>query len=231
MNLVLSANQVGKSYPGEGQPVQVLRNVSFSMEEGEAVAIVGPSGSGKTTLLSLCAGLEKPTEGGITLLGNEMNAMSEDERASLRNKQVGFVFQSFHLMPSLTACENVMLPLELSGRGNPEKDARSLLEQVGLEKRLQHYPSQLSGGEQQRVAIARAFINQPRILFADEPTGNLDRDTGRRIIQLLFNLNKERSTTLLLITHDEKLAMRTGRVFKMDGGFMSEQSLSGSSPI
>lgn len=231
MNLVLSANQVGKSYPGEGQPVQVLRNVSFSMEEGEAVAIVGPSGSGKTTLLSLCAGLEKPTEGGITLLGNEMNAMSEDERASLRNKQVGFVFQSFHLMPSLTACENVMLPLELSGRGNPEKDARSLLEQVGLEKRLHHYPSQLSGGEQQRVAIARAFINQPRILFADEPTGNLDRDTGRRIIQLLFNLNKERSTTLLLITHDEKLAMRTGRVFKMDGGFMSEQSLSGSSPI
>ncbi len=222
MTAILLAKGVGKTYSGEERDVTVLSNVSFSMEPGETVAIVGPSGSGKTTLLSLCAGLEHPTTGSISLLDQDMSAMTEDERAVLRNREVGFVFQSFHLMPSLTALENVMLPLELSGKGDPGSDASALLDQVGLGSRLHHYPAQLSGGEQQRVAIARAFINKPKILFADEPTGNLDRETGRRIVELLFDLNREHATTLLLITHDEKLAERTGRIFRIEGGLLTE---------
>ena len=179
---------------------------------------MGPSGSGKTTLLGLCAGLDYPTSGSVTLCGTNLETLNEDERAALRNKEVGFIFQNFQLLPTLTALENVVVPLELQGEKNAMTYGKTLLEKVGLEDRLDHYPSQLSGGEQQRVALARAFSNRPSILFADEPTGNLDEETGEKVIQLLFDLNKEAGTTLIIITHDLDLARRTQQVLRLKGG-------------
>jgi len=198
----------------------VLHNVNMNIERGTSCAIVGPSGSGKTTLLGLCAGLDKPTSGNVLLNGVELGEKTEDERAAIRNKFVGFVFQTFQLVPTLTALENVMVPLELRGESTKgvKQKAQELLDEVGLADRTHHYPTQLSGGEQQRVAIARAFINQPEILFADEPTGNLDAETGEHIEDLLFALNKQQGTTLVLVTHDLELAKKCGRIISIKSG-------------
>lgn len=196
----------------------ILNSVSLNIEEGQAVAIVGASGSGKSTLLGLMAGLDKATSGDVVLDGNSLNAMDEEQRAILRGKLVGFVFQSFQLLPSLTALENVMLPIELKGDSAASEKAKNLLARVGLEERGHHYPNQLSGGEQQRVAIARAFATEARILFADEPTGNLDTATGAKIVELLFDLNREFSTTLVLVTHDERLAQKCDRIVRLVAG-------------
>ncbi len=196
----------------------ILDDVSFSVDAGETVAVVGASGAGKSTLLALLAGLDEPSAGGVWLDGVELSALDEDGRAEARARHVGFVFQSFHLVPSLTAHENVMLPLELAGRRDARAAARAVLEQVGLGARLGHYPRQLSGGEQQRVAIARAFVTRPAVLFADEPTGNLDTATGARVMELLFDLNAANGTTLVLVTHDRAIAARCGRVIEMDAG-------------
>ncbi len=196
----------------------ILDDVSFAISEGESVAIVGASGSGKSTLLSLLAGLDVPSEGDVDLVGESLAARDEDGRAQLRGRHVGFVFQSFQLLPSLTALENVMLPLELAGRADAESAARQVLAQVGLADRLRSYPRQLSGGEQQRVALARAFVTRPKVLFADEPTGNLDTRTGSAIIDLLFDLNAQSGTTLILVTHDAGLAARCGRTLRIDAG-------------
>lgn len=196
----------------------ILDDVSFAISEGESVAIVGASGSGKSTLLSLLAGLDVPSEGDVDLVGESLAALDEDGRAQLRGRHVGFVFQSFQLLPSLTALENVMLPLELAGRADAESAARQVLAQVGLADRLRSYPRQLSGGEQQRVALARAFVTRPKVLFADEPTGNLDTRTGSAIIDLLFDLNAQSGTTLILVTHDVGLAARCGRTLRIDAG-------------
>jgi len=196
----------------------ILDDVSLSIVAGETVAIVGASGAGKSTLLALLAGLDEPSAGGVWLEGTELSALDEDGRAAARARHVGFVFQSFHLVPSLTALENVMLPLELAGRRDARAEARVVLGQVGLGARLGHYPRQLSGGEQQRVAIARAFVTRPSVLFADEPTGNLDTTTGARIIELLFNLNAANGTTLVLVTHDRAIATRCDRIIEMDAG-------------
>ena len=198
----------------------ILRDVSFSIASGEAVAVVGASGSGKSTLLGLLAGLDTPTAGSVRIDGEDLFALDEDGRAALRARLLGFVFQSFNLLPAMTALENVMLPLELAGAANAAAEAKSLLERVGLGRRLTHYPKQLSGGEQQRVAIARAFVTQPRLLLADEPTGNLDADTGAGIIELMFDLNRERGTTLVLVTHDMDLSRRCGRVLRLAGGVL-----------
>ena len=215
---VLDVENLSKSYPSGGRTLDVLREVSFQLAPGETMAIVGPSGSGKTTLLGLCAGLDAPTHGHVRLAGETLSHLDEDGRARVRNLHVGFVFQSFQLIPTLTAIENVMVPLELRGETGLRPAARQLLEQVGLGERLDHYPSQLSGGEQQRVAIARAFINRPKVLFADEPTGNLDTDTGRRIIDSLFQLNQAAGTALVLVTHDLELAGRAGRILRLRAG-------------
>jgi len=198
----------------------VLHNVNMHIQRGTSCAIVGPSGSGKTTLLGLCAGLDKPTSGNVLLNGVELGEKSEDERAAIRNKFVGFVFQTFQLVPTLTALENVMVPLELRGESTKgvKQKAQELLGEVGLADRTHHYPTQLSGGEQQRVAIARAFINQPEILFADEPTGNLDAETGEHIEELLFALNKQQGTTLVLVTHDLQLAKKCDRIISIKSG-------------
>jgi putative ABC transport system ATP-binding protein len=196
----------------------VVDDVSFQVDEGETCSIVGPSGSGKTTLLGLCAGLDRPDSGRITLCGIDLDPLDEDERAAVRNQHVGFVFQTFRLLPTLTALENVMVPAELRGTAEARPRAASLLEEVGLGDRLDHYPTQLSGGEQQRVAMARAFINEPRILFADEPTGNLDTETAERVEDVLFDLNRTADTTLVLVTHDQTLAARTQRIFRLRGG-------------
>ena len=196
----------------------ILDDVSLAVAAGESVAVVGPSGAGKSTLLALLAGLDEPTAGGVWLEGTELSALDEDGRAAARARHVGFVFQSFHLVPALTAHENVMLPLELAGRKDARAAARAVLEQVGLGPRLGHYPRQLSGGEQQRVAIARAFVTRPTVLFADEPTGNLDTTTGARVIELLFDLNAANGTTLVLVTHDRAIAARCGRVVELDAG-------------
>ena len=196
----------------------ILDDVSLAVAAGETVAVVGASGAGKSTLLALLAGLDEPSAGSVWLEGVELSALDEDGRAALRARHVGFVFQAFHLVPSLTAHENVMLPLELAGRGDARAAARAVLEQVGLGPRLGHYPRQLSGGEQQRVAIARAFVTRPAVLFADEPTGNLDTATGARVIELLFDLNAANGTTLVLVTHDREIAARCGRVIEMDAG-------------
>lgn len=203
--------------PG-GQPIQILQNVTMQIQRGQSVAIVGRSGSGKTTLLGLMAGLDVPTSGAIYLDGKQINCLSEDERARLRAARVGFVFQSFQLLPSLTALENVLLPLELAGIVHARKQAVDLLQQVGLASRINHTPRQLSGGEQQRVAIARAFAVTPRVLFADEPTGNLDSQTGAEITDLLMTLNKQQGTTLVMVTHDDQLAARCDRQFHIDAG-------------
>jgi putative ABC transport system ATP-binding protein len=196
----------------------VLREVSLSLEEGDSLAIIGPSGSGKTTLLGLCAGLDNATSGSVKLAGQAFEDLDQDARAALRNRLVGFVFQSFQLIPTLTAIENVLVPLELRGETGREKEAEELLREVGLGDRLDHYPLQLSGGEQQRVALARAFIHRPKILFADEPTGNLDADTAGPIVEMLFRLNREAGTALVLVTHDPALAAKARRVVKMSGG-------------
>lgn len=198
----------------------ILHDVSFSIAAGEAVAVVGASGSGKSTLLGLLAGLDTPTSGSIHVDGKDLFALDEDGRAALRAQMLGFVFQSFNLLPSMTALENVMLPLELAGASDAAKAARELLGRVGLAARLNHYPKQLSGGEQQRVAIARAFVTKPSLLLADEPTGNLDAATGAEIIKLMFELNSEQGATLILVTHDAQLSQRCGRVLKLAGGVL-----------
>ena len=198
----------------------ILDDVSFAVGAGETVAVVGASGAGKSTLLALLAGLDEPSAGSVWLEGTELSALDEDGRAAARARHVGFVFQSFHLVPSLTAHENVMLPLELAGRPDARGTAQGVLTQVGLGPRLGHYPRQLSGGEQQRVAIARAFVTRPSVLFADEPTGNLDTATGHRVIELLFDLNAANGTTLVLVTHDREIAARCGRLVELDAGRM-----------
>jgi putative ABC transport system ATP-binding protein len=200
----------------------VLNDVSFTLEKSGSCAIVGPSGSGKTTLLGLCAGLDVPTSGSVVLDGRNLGALNEDARARLRSEAVGFVFQSFQLLPTLTAIENVMVPLELRGESRIRDRAGSLLQKVGLGERLHHYPSQLSGGEQQRVALARAFLNRPKILFADEPTGNLDNETSDRIVDLLFDLNGSSGTALVLVTHNLDLARKAGRIIQLKGGRLVE---------
>ena len=215
---LLQVEGLGKQVALPSGPLTILADVGFSIAAGEAFAIVGASGSGKSTLLSLLAGLDVPSQGSVRLGGRELGALDEDGRAALRAETVGFVFQNFQLLPALTALENVMLPLELRGDRDAEAPARKVLEQVGLGERLTHYPRQLSGGEQQRVAIARAFVTRPALLFADEPTGNLDTTTGQQIIELLFRLNAEAGTTLVLVTHDERLAARCGRQLRLAGG-------------
>lgn len=221
---ILSVDQVSKIYQSGSRKLTVLDRVDFQVAPGESIAIVGPSGSGKTTLLGLCAGLDKATTGSISLNGQKMETLSEDERAAVRNQHVGFIFQNFQLLPTLTALENVMVPLELKKRQDAKGKAMELLTQVGLGDRATHYPSQLSGGEQQRVSIARAFANEPKILFADEPTGNLDTETGEMIEDLIFNLNKALGTTLILVTHDNALAARTNRIIQIKGGKIQEGS-------
>ncbi|MBW3534358.1 MAG: ABC transporter ATP-binding protein [Gemmatimonadetes bacterium] len=218
---MIVAEDLAKTYRSGGRPLPVLEGVDLAVEPEGVVAVVGPSGSGKTTLLGLLAGLDEPTRGRVLLDGVDIFALTEDERAGFRAAHVGFVFQTFHLLPSLTALENVMVPMELLG-GARARELRSraagLLERVGLGGRLDHFPAQLSGGEQQRVALARAFANRPRILFADEPTGNLDAETGGRVIELMAELNREARTTLVLVTHDTALAERADRVVRIGGG-------------
>jgi putative ABC transport system ATP-binding protein len=218
MPKILKINGLEKTYASGSKQLTVLQNVSFDVEKGQTFSIVGPSGSGKTTLLGLCAGLDKPDAGSVELCGYDLNDLNEDERAQLRNKEVGFIFQNFQLLPTLTALENVSVPLELQGVKDAAISAKALLKKVGLIDRLDHYPSQLSGGEQQRVALARAFSNRPSILFADEPTGNLDEETGEKVIKLLFELNKEAGTTLVIISHDLELANRTQQILRLKGG-------------
>ena len=223
---ILEAENLTKIYRSADKELTVLDNVSFSVHPGNSLAIIGPSGSGKTTLLGLCAGLDVATSGTISLMGFKLNAMNEDDRAYVRNQYVGFVFQNFQLLATLTALENVTVPLELRGEKNVASKAKELLERVGLKDRLHHYPSQLSGGEQQRVAMARAFITDPKILFADEPTGNLDEENAAHITDLLFGMNKEKNTTLVLVTHNLELAQQTQRILKMRGGKLVEEMLS-----
>ncbi|MBI9042792.1 ABC transporter ATP-binding protein [Lutibacter sp.] len=218
MTNILKIHELEKTYTSGSKKLTVLSNISFEVEKGSIFSIVGPSGSGKTTLLGLCAGLDYPSSGNIELCGSNLENLNEDERAQLRNKEVGFIFQNFQLLPTLTALENVIVPLELQGDKNANKVGMELLQKVGLADRSHHYPSQLSGGEQQRVALARAFSNKPSILFADEPTGNLDEETGEKVIQLLFQLNKEAGTTLVIITHDLDLANRTQQILRLKGG-------------
>ena len=222
MTKILNVENLEKSYASGSKKLTILKDISFSVEAKETFAIVGPSGSGKTTLLGLCAGLDQPDGGIVELCGVRLNALTEDERAVLRNKKVGFIFQDFQLLPTLTALENVAVPLELQGDKDATKRALELLEKVGLKDRTNHYPSQLSGGEQQRVALARAFSNRPEILIADEPTGNLDADTGEKVVKLLFDLNKEQGTTLVIVTHDIELAQKTGHILKLKGGQIIE---------
>jgi len=216
--IVLQAENLTKTYRSADKSLTVLDQVSFDVHQGNSMAIIGPSGSVKTTLLVLCAGLDAPSSGTISLMGFKLNAMSEDDRAFLRNQYVGFVFQNFQLLSTLTALENVMVPLELRGEKNIARKAKELLDRVGLGSRFDHYPTQLSGGEQQRVAMARAFITDPKILFADEPTGNLDEENATHITELLFGMNKEQGTTLVLVTHNLELAQRTQRILRMKGG-------------
>jgi putative ABC transport system ATP-binding protein len=218
MSKILKINDLEKTYTSGSKKLTVISNISFEVEKGSIFSIVGPSGSGKTTLLGLCAGLDYPTKGSIELCGTNLQDLNEDKRAELRNKEVGFIFQNFQLLPTLTALENVIVPLELQGEKNAATSGIELLTKVGLADRLHHYPAQLSGGEQQRVALARAFSNKPSILFADEPTGNLDEETGEKVIQLLFELNKEAGTTLVIITHDLELANRTQQILRLKGG-------------
>ncbi|WKZ13971.1 MAG: ATP-binding cassette domain-containing protein [Gammaproteobacteria bacterium] len=216
--VVLRASGLGKQVSSPEGPLTILDDVDLEIRAGESVALVGPSGAGKTTLLALLAGLDRPSSGAVWLCGEDLTALDEDGRARLRGKSVGFVFQSFHLVPSLTAIENVMLPLELAGDAQVRERAREALASVGLERRLSHYPKQLSGGEKQRVAIARAFVRRPQVLFADEPTGNLDTASGARVADLLFGLNRQAGTTLVLVTHERSLAGRCDRIVEIDGG-------------
>jgi putative ABC transport system ATP-binding protein len=215
---ILHVADLGKTYQSAGRTLTVLDHINFSVVTGSTNAIVGPSGSGKTTLLGLCAGLDRASSGVIALSGIDLGSLNEDKRAQVRNQFVGFIFQNFQLLPTLTALENVMVPLELRGEKNCKSRALNLLDKVGLVDRGHHYPAQLSGGEQQRVSLARAFSNQPKILFADEPTGNLDAETSEKVIKLLFDLNREAGTTLVVVTHDLDLAARTQRIIRIKGG-------------
>jgi putative ABC transport system ATP-binding protein len=226
---ILHVENLTKTYASGGRDLTVLHNVNFTLEHGDTFAIVGPSGSGKTTLLGLCAGLDRASSGSVYLNDIRLDTLNEDQRAAVRNQHVGFIFQNFQLLPTLTALENVMVPLEL--RGGPrlgekgvQKTAQDLLERVGLGSRGHHYPTQLSGGEQQRVSLARAFANRPKLLFADEPTGNLDADTSATVEELLFELNREAGTTLVLVTHDLELAAKTNRTIQIRGGQLVSDS-------
>jgi putative ABC transport system ATP-binding protein len=223
--VVLQTELLTKIYSSADKKLTVLHQVSFQAEQGTSLSIIGPSGSGKTTLLGLCAGLDVPTSGAVSLMGFKLNAMDEDDRAYVRNQFVGFVFQNFQLLSTLTALENVMVPLELRGERNISARAKDLLARVGLTDRLHHYPSQLSGGEQQRVAIARAFIAAPKILFADEPTGNLDEENAKQITDLIFEMNRQEKTTLVLVTHNLELAQKTERILQMKGGHLIQDSM------
>lgn len=218
MASILSVQNVRKTYQSGDRTLHVLENINLSVEAGSTLAIVGPSGSGKTTLLGLCAGLDRATGGTIALHNITLDNLNENQRARVRNEHVGFIFQNFQLIPTLTALENVMVPLELRGEKDCKPVAMELLQKVGLAERGHHYPTQLSGGEQQRVSLARAFANHPKILFADEPTGNLDAETSDKIVTMLFDLNRERGTTLVLVTHDMELASKTGRIVRIKGG-------------
>ncbi len=222
MSHILHVKHLTKTFKSAERELTVLKDINFSLDEGQGLSIVGPSGSGKTTLLGLCAGLDQPTNGFIKLLDIELNRLDEDDRAYVRNQYVGFIFQNFHLLPTINALENVMLPLELRGEKKIKGRAEEMLARVGLEERMEHYPSQLSGGEQQRVAIARAFIASPKILFADEPTGNLDEETAEIVSSLLFQINREENTTLVLVTHNLNLAENTGRILKLERGLLIE---------
>ena len=218
MHPILEVHSLTKRYPNGPATLTVLHDVSFSLATGATCAILGPSGSGKTTLLGLCAGLDQPSEGRVVVDNVDLGSLDEEARARFRSERIGFVFQSFQLIPTLTAIENVMVPLELRGATKARDEAAELLRRVGLGERLGHYPAQLSGGEQQRVALARAFINRPKILFADEPTGNLDAETGHVIIDSLFKLNREAGTTLVVVTHDSEVAQRTERIIRLKAG-------------
>lgn len=220
MSNILEVSNLSKIYQSGDHTLTVLDKVSFSVEKGDTLAIVGSSGSGKTTLLGLCAGLDRATTGSVVLNGISLDSLGEDQRAAVRSQYVGFIFQNFQLLPTLTALENVMVPLELRGEKHTKKAAMELLEKVGLAERYDHYPTQLSGGEQQRVCIARAFSNRPQILFADEPTGNLDNETSEKVQKLLFDLNKEAGTTLILVTHDLELAKKTQHIIRLKGGLV-----------
>ena len=223
-NSILSVEHLSKVFKSGEHIVHVLSDVSFAIEEGSTCAIVGPSGSGKTTLIAICAGLERASEGSVRLGGMALHGASEEDLARMRNQSVGFIFQNFQLLPSLTALENVMVPAEIRGENHARSRAADLLKQVGLTGRLDHDPVQLSGGEQQRVAIARAFMNRPKILFADEPTGNLDADTASDVIKLIFDLNATRGTTLLLVTHDRELTRQATRTIRLRGGKLVSDS-------
>jgi putative ABC transport system ATP-binding protein len=223
-SIVLSVEHLSKDFKSGDETLTVLKDVSFAIEEASACAIVGPSGSGKTTLIAICAGLERPNQGSVIFNGHSMHRSSEEELAAIRNRFIGFVFQSFQLLPSLTALENVMVPAEIRGENHARSRAAELIEKVGLGARLHHYPVELSGGEQQRVAIARAFMNQPKILFADEPTGNLDTETAADIIRLIFELNATTGATLMLVTHDRELTQQADRVISLRGGTLVSDS-------
>ena len=222
---ILEVNQLSKTYQSGSRSLTVLHDITFVLNAGATCSIVGPSGSGKTTLLGLCAGLDRASSGSVILNGVRLDQLNEDQRAEVRGQHVGFIFQSFNLMPTLTALENVMVPLELQGERNVDRYALELLEKVGLADRQHHYPSQLSGGEQQRISIARAFSNRPKILFADEPTGNLDEETGQHIESLIFDLNREAGTTLVIVTHDLSLAEKTQRIIRIKGGGVASDTL------
>jgi putative ABC transport system ATP-binding protein len=221
---MIEVRSLTKTYRSGNDTLTVVKDISFSLEAGASCAIVGPSGSGKTTLIGLCAGLDLPSSGEVNLDGVSLGALNEDGRARVRNEIVGFVFQTFQLLPTLTALENVMVPMELRGGNHARDQAVELLKRVGLGERLTHYPAQLSGGEQQRVALARAFINRPKILFADEPTGNLDAETGKLVIENLFALNADAGTTLVLVTHDLELAKRARHIIRLKGGAVVPES-------
>jgi putative ABC transport system ATP-binding protein len=224
---ILEVQQVSKSYKSAGKELLVLKEIDFSIQQGSTVAITGPSGSGKTTLLGICAGLDQASSGSVALNNIKLDGLTEDERAAVRNLYVGFIFQNFQLMPTLTALENVMVPMELRKQKDVKARAMELLDKVGLADRSQHYPVQLSGGEQQRVSLARAFSNRPAVLFADEPTGNLDGETGEKIEKMMFDLNREAGTTLIIVTHDMDLASRTSRVIKLKSGAVIADSYAG----
>jgi putative ABC transport system ATP-binding protein len=228
MKVILNVQHLTKSYVSGNDTLTVLDNITFSVMEGEIFSIVGPSGSGKTTLLGLCAGLDNASSGSISINGSDLNKLNEEEKAKLRNKNIGFIFQNFQLLPSLTALENVMVPIELKKEKGAKARAMDLLNRVGLAQRKDHYPVQLSGGEQQRISLARAFSNRPAILFADEPTGNLDGETGEKMIELIFSLNKEMGTTLALVTHDMELAARTQRILSIKNGKLVADQLTAS---